>query len=181
LPLPDTFGRFKLNLDGSYLKEFDYAAPQPGVGDVVTSEVGRASGQFAGYPRWKAGGYLSWQLDKVKASWSTRMAYHMTENCGDLFPTPSLKDLGLCSDPDVVDADGNETPQNRLHTIFYHNIQVGYDLAQYSTGLTLGINNVLDQDPQISRSLSSLYWYNFDPNHYEVPGRFGYLKVDYKF
>lgn len=69
----------------------------------------------------------------------------------------------------------------RQHTIFYHNVQLGYDLTQYNAGLTFGINNVLDQDPPVSRSLSSLYWYNYDPNHYETPGRFGYLRVDYKF
>ncbi len=181
LPLPDFLGRFKLTLDGSFLKQFDYSAPQPGQADQVTDAVGTASGQFAGYPRWKAGGYLSWQLDRVKASWSTRMAYKMTEPCGDLFPTPSLKDLGLCSDPDVVDAEGNAAPENKLHTVFYHNVQVGYDLAQYNTDITLGVNNVLDQDPQISRSLASLYFYNYDPNHYEVPGRFGYLRVNFKF
>jgi iron complex outermembrane receptor protein len=181
LPLPEAAGRFKLALDATYLQKYDYQASEL---DPVVSTVGTVSGQFAGYPRWKAGGYLSWVGDSFKASWATRMAYRMTEPCGDFFPTPSLKDLGLCSDPDrveVVDGEVVDAPRNQLHTVFYHNVQVGYELAQYGAEITLGVNNVLDQDPQVSRSLTSLYWYNFDPNHYEVPGRYGYLKASYKF
>jgi iron complex outermembrane recepter protein len=174
------------------LKEFDSIAPRPGQEDEVTNEVGTVDGQFFGYPRWKAGGYLSWQLDRLKASWSTRMAYHMTEPCGDFFPTPSLEDLGLCSHPSRqigVETDpvtGMETPimsepTNRLRTLFYHDVQIGYDLPYYDADIAIGVNNVFDQNPRVSRSLTSLYWYNFDPNHYEVPGRFGYVRVGFKF
>ncbi len=181
LPLPDALGRFKVALDTSYLKQYDFISPQPGQADDVDSAVGTVSGQFAGYPRWKAGGYLSWQWEQLKASWSTRMAYHLTEDCVDPF-APSLKALGLCSDPDVVNADGDNTPKNKLDTVFYHNIQVGYDLQQwYNADITLGINNVLNQDPQLSRGLNSILWYNYDPNHYEAPGRFGYLRASFKF
>ena len=87
-------------------------------------------------------------------------------------------------DPDnveVVDGAVVEAPLNKLDTVFYHNVQVGYDFTPLNASITLGVNNVLDQDPRISRSLTSLYWYNFDPNHYEVPGRFGYLKASYRF
>lgn len=177
-------GQFKLSLDGSYLQKFETAFPRPGQSDLVESNVGIASGQFFGYPRWKAGGVLAWNLQPFKASWSTRMAYRMVEPCGDLFPTPSLKDMGLCSDPghqEIEDGEIVDAPMNQLHTVFYHNVQFGYELAQWGADITIGVNNVLDQDPQISRSLSSLYWYNFDPNHYEVPGRFGYLRAGFKF
>ncbi|MEQ1437969.1 TonB-dependent receptor [Fontimonas sp. SYSU GA230001] len=181
LPLPESLGRFKLNLDASYLSKFDSIAPRPGQPDEVSNEVGKVSGQFFGFPRWKATGTLGWQFDRLKASWSTRMAYHMTEPCGDFFPTPSLKDLGLCSHPDVVDAEGNPAPENRLRTVFYHNVQIGYELSDYNANIAIGVNNVLDQDPPISRSLTSLYWYNYDPNHYETPGRFGYIRAGFKF
>ena len=184
LPLPESVGNFKLSLDASYLQKFETAFPRPGQADLVESAVGTASGQFFGYPRWKAGGNLGWDFAQFKANWSTRMAYGMTEPCGDLFPTPSLKDLGLCSDPnnqEIEDGEIVDAPLNKLHTVFYHNVQFGYELAQYNAEFTIGVNNVLDQDPQVSRSLASLYWYNFDPNHYEVPGRFGYLRASYKF
>ncbi|MFA5940410.1 MAG: TonB-dependent receptor [Sinimarinibacterium sp.] len=192
LPFPDDLGMFKLKLDASYLYKFESSRPQPGQEDEVSNEVGRVSGQFSGYPRWKANGYLSWQFERLKASWSTRMAYRMIEDCGDFFPTPSLEDLGLCSDPSRqigVETDpttGMETPimsepKNKLKTIFYHSVQIGYQLADYDAEISIGVNNVLDQDPQVSRSLNSLYWYNYDPNHYEPPGRFGYINLGVKF
>ena len=180
LPMAD-YGRLKLRLEASYLEKFESTAPRPGQEDEVTSEVGTVDGQFFGYPRWKAAGYLSWEVERFTASWTTRMAYHMTEPCGDLFPTPSLKDLGLCSNPDVVDADGNPAPENRLHTLFYHHVQLSYDFADYDAEIAIGVNNVFDQDPRVSRSLASLYWYNYDPNHYDAPGRFGYLRAGFRF
>ncbi len=181
LPMPAAAGILKLNLEASYLSQFDSISPQPGQEDLVKNEVGRVQGQFSGFPRWKAAGYLSWQLERFSASWSTRMAYHMTEPCGDFFPTPSLKDLGLCSHPDKVDEEGKPAPENRLRTLFYHNLRLGYALPFYETNIAVGINNILDQDPRISRGLASLYWYNYDPNHYEAPGRLGYLSVSMKF
>ncbi len=181
LPFPEGFGQVKLTLDGSYLTEFKTTAPRPGQADEVVSEVGTVDGQFFGYPRWKAGGHLNWKWNNFKATWSTRMAYHMTEPCGDLFPAPSLKDLGLCSHPDVVDEDGNSAPENRLHTLFYHNLQLAYEFREYDADISLGINNVLNQDPRVSRGLASLYWYNFDPNHYEAPGRFSHVRVSFRF
>lgn len=181
LPLPDFMGRVKFAVDTTYLSEFKDFSPRPGQEDEVNDSVGKAGGQFQGYPRWKATGYLTWTLDQFKASWTTRMAYHLTEPCGDLFPTPSLKDLGLCNRPDVLDDEGNEAPENRQPTVFYHNVQLAYSLARYNADISIGVNNVLDQDPPISRSFSSLFWYNYDPNHYDAPGRFGYVSLGVKF
>jgi iron complex outermembrane recepter protein len=191
LPLPEVLGRFKLSLDASYLQQYDIAAPQPGGRpDQVTGQVGTVGGQFAGYPRWKAGGVLGWSWNRVKASWSTRMAYHLVEQCNDPF-LPTLRDLGVCNrviegksdDPTTPDTD-ESTPdvvENKLPTIFYHHLQLGYELTQYNAELTFGVNNILDQDPPISRSLTAVYWYNYDPNHYDVPGRFGYFRVNFRF
>jgi len=43
--------------------------------------------------------------------------------------------------------------------------------------LTLGVNNVFNQDPPGCFSCSVN---NFDPTTYDVPGQFGYLRVSYK-
>src|SRR5690606_35980287 len=54
LALPGAAGKLKMTIDASYLSQYDYISPQPGADDQVRSEVGKVSGQFAGYPRWKA-------------------------------------------------------------------------------------------------------------------------------
>jgi iron complex outermembrane receptor protein len=68
-----------------------------------------------------------------------------------------------------------------MKTVFYHNLQIDRELPSYNASITMGVNNVLNQDPPLSRSNIGIYWYNYDPNQYEVPGRFGYLKVGYRF
>jgi iron complex outermembrane recepter protein len=192
LPLPARFGRFKLAMDASYLVQYDTITPGINGPDQVTGNVGTDSGQFSGYPRWKAGGVLSWSSDVYSLNWSTRMAYHMREPCADIFDAldpVSEQTPDKCSDPsppvadDVTTPDVDETyvPYNQMKTVFYHDLQFGRELPIYNGVITLGVRNVFDQDPPISRSNIGIFWYNYDPNHYEAPGRFGYLKVGFKF
>ena len=184
LPIPEDFGTLKAGLDVNYLKEYDVVTPRVGQGDLVEGQIGHVSGLFSGWPRWKAGTQFLWNRDEWKASWSSRLAYTMKEDCNDIYgdtdPTIAYSALGLCSDP-KFDADGVDISENELKTVIYHNVQFGRDFNAYNTKITLGINNVLDQDPPVSYSMVGFYWYNYDPNHYEIPGRLGYLKVDYKF
>ncbi len=179
LPLPSVIGRFKLTLDASYLARYDQILPVPGQPAQVVGSVGQES-TFNGWPRWKANGTLTWKLSGFNASWATRMAYQMTELCADGL-TPTFSSLGLCSNPSH-DSAGNDTSTNKLKTVFYHNIQVGYDFGGWNNfSFTLGVNNLLDQNPPISYSPIGFFFYNYDPNHYDTPGRFGYARISMKF
>ncbi|HUP93022.1 MAG TPA: TonB-dependent receptor [Solimonas sp.] len=178
LPLSDAFGRFKIALDASYLAQYDKVLPRPGQSDRTEGTVGK-NDLLSGWPRWKAGGSIVWKWDQFSASWATRMAYKMNEACQDPL-TPTLSQLGLCSDP-KVNEEGDDVSVNKLKTVYYHNVQLEYAFNQYDANVTLGVNNVLDQDPPPSYGFSGYYWYNYDPQHYETPGRFGYMRVGMKF
>jgi len=193
LPLPARFGRFKLSLDASYLRKYISITPQGAGAASVSDKVGTVSNQFEGYPEWKAGGVLQWTGNVYSASWSTRMAYKMTEPCGDFFDAlQSVASLGLCSHPAYL-ADDPTTPddesqtvdpansENVMKTVFYHNVQLTRQLPTYNAEITFGVNNVLDQDPPLSRSNIGIFWYNYDPNHYQPPGPIGYFRVEMKF
>lgn len=200
LPLPARFGRFKLGVEASYLKEYVSITPQGGGINSTTSKVGTVSGQFEGYPKWKAGAVLEWKGHLYSASWSTRMSYQMREPCSDFFdavaPVSEIQP-DLCSDPsppieddpttvddpntEAVENDETYVPYNDMKTVFYHNVQVTRELPGYNADITLGVNNVLDQDPPLSRSNIGIYWYNYDPNQYEPPGPLGYIRVGMKF
>ena len=193
LPLPARFGRFKLGVEASYLKKYVSITPQGAGAAEVVNKVGTVGSQFEGYPEWKAGSVLEWKGEVYSASWSTRMAYHMQEDCGDFFDAvQSVASLGLCSDPAYL-PDDPATPideseeldpansKNLMKTVFYHNVQVTRQLPAYNADITIGVNNVLDQDPPLSRSNIGIYWYNYDPNHYEAPGPLGYIRVGMKF
>jgi iron complex outermembrane receptor protein len=195
LPVPAPWGQFKLTLEASYLEKFNQITPHVGGLDDVTGLVGTDGGQFSGYPRWKAGGVLSWKGELWSASWVTRMAYHMMEPCGDAFDALApVALMGVCSHVRTFEADDPTTPdvdettvvdparsENKMDTVFYHNLQIGRDLPGYNASLTFGVNNLLEQDPPISRSNIGVFWYNYDPNHYEPPGRQVYLRTEVKF
>ena len=194
LPTPARWGQFKLAMEASYLKEFTQTVPKVGGLPDVTGLVGTDTGQFSGYPRWKAGGLLSWKGEVYSASWSTRMAYHMMEPCGDLFDALDPVALkGVCTHPRNFAEDDPTTPEddttlidpaaseNKMATVFYHNLQFARAFPSYNASLTFGINNVLDQDPPISRSNIGVFWYNYDPNHYEAPGQVVYLRTEVRF
>ena len=191
LPLPPAIGQFKVRLDASYLQEFNQTYPRVGQSDLVDQRVGKANGLYNSYPRWKGTTDLMWKRDLWRASWSTRLAYHLQEPCGDLL-VPSYRELGLCSNPVPPVFDNPATPDvdettpdlstNKMHSMLYHNIQFGRELPGYGADITVGVNNVLDQDPPYSFSLiGSRLWFNYDPTAYETPGRFGYVRVSFKF
>ncbi|HZP12519.1 MAG TPA: TonB-dependent receptor [Nevskiaceae bacterium] len=181
LPIPSSWdlGRFKIALDASYLKQFDQTLPQPGTGDQTFGSVGQ-EGTFTGYPRVKGNGTITYKRNWFNASWIANLRYHLYEICDDGF-APSLKDFGLCSDPNHIADDGSNVPLNKLRTVWYHNVQVGFDLPWYGVNITAGVDNVFDRDPPQSYGANELFWFNYDPNHYEIPGRFGYLRMSAKF
>jgi iron complex outermembrane receptor protein len=117
------------------------------------------------------------------------MAYKMMENCSDIFDALApVQAQGVCTDnlqPAGTDDPGtalDETvPWHKMDTVFYHDLQIGHELGRQNALLTLGVRNVLDQDPPLSRSNIGVFWYNYDPNQYEPPGRIGYLKIGFKF
>ncbi|MGO4862060.1 hypothetical protein ACTP2L_00410, partial [Campylobacter jejuni] len=60
----------------------------------------------------------------------------------------------------------------------YGDVQLAFRPAWMDSrfALTLGVNNVFDQDPPACFSCSLN---NYDPTTYDVPGRFGYVRLSY--
>ncbi len=201
-------GRLKLTADASYLSNYSLFYKIPGGREVRDQD--RAPGKhiiFESRPRWKANVALDWGLGNFNASYSVRYIHEMFEKCFDGLggEGQSLAELGLCSHPDtttvvntsqvnpitgeiidtgVPDEDAtaaarNQNALNLLPTTFYHNVQMGYRISDWGTKLTLGINNVLDQDPPPAYSNSPVY--SYEPTSYEIPGRFGYLRLQQSF
>jgi iron complex outermembrane receptor protein len=130
-------------------------------------------------PEWMSNLVVDWRRGDWSASWSMRMIDGVTESCSDFLDgSPnSLTALGLCSDPASVEADS----KNRLGTMVYNDLQLGYDLGRVwdiDTVLKFGVNNLFDRDPPICLSCSLN---GYDAGTYEVPGRFMYLSVAGRF
>lgn len=117
---------------------------------TVTSNAGVLySGARDNNPRWKANTNLDWNYGDWSANWGTRYIHHVKEfESGDT-----------------------------LSSVLYNDIQVSYNLADYKTRLTLGIDNFLDEDPPFT---DNAFANRFDPS-YSMPGPYGYVRATVSF
>jgi hypothetical protein len=179
LPLPkamQSFGTFKWLFDGTYVTQLDTVSPTP-AGDRTVGIVGFDFGGLGATPRTKFKTSLTWNLANWEASWSVRYIHSVLESCddglqqaapkGDVLenPTPvkSLDAYGLCSDAGYVGSDALQGPANRLKDTYYNDVQGSYTLPAWNTKVTLGVNNVLDQDPPRA---STAFEGSYDKNTY---------------
>lgn len=70
-----------------------------------------------------------------------------------------------------------EADDKRLKSTFYGDVQLGYAFFDQRMALTVGVNNVFNQDPPACFSCTGP---NYDPTTYDVPGQFGYVRLSYK-
>jgi iron complex outermembrane receptor protein len=143
-------GAFGLALNGNFLLKYTETFPAT-VGTTTTDYLGKTRGfPDQSYPKFKGNAVIDWDLGDVAASFTGR--YIDT----------------------VFEANGS-----RLKSTFYGDIQltVSPGFFQRRMSLTVGVNNVFNQDPPPCTSCTGP---NFDPTTYDIPGQFGYVKIGYK-
>jgi iron complex outermembrane recepter protein len=170
-------GLLKVALNLNYVDHFRESQPNGVGGQTSVEYVGQEVGGTPtnGVPRYRANLNVDWGYRNWGVSWTVRYIASMMEDCSDsLNGTPeSLTNLGLCSSPDYQD---NALSTNRIPSITYHNVLLTYDFERAKTKLSLGVNNVFDKEPPISRRLGT-----FDPTLYLIPGRYFYASVSVDF
>ncbi|MGH8402759.1 MAG: TonB-dependent receptor domain-containing protein, partial [Gammaproteobacteria bacterium] len=179
--LPSTsIGEFKAGLDATYIRNFQLILPNPSGGAIVTQLAGVERGGTVfpfGVPHWKARTSLQWTLGNWRAEWDMRYISALTEPCSDSFDgtANSLTNLKLCSNPNVTN---NTLSTNHLGQTIYHDAQVSYNFDPAKMTFTFGIRNMFNKEPPSStqQQLNS-----FDPTLYDVPGRFFYFRVGFKY
>ncbi|MGH8283037.1 MAG: TonB-dependent receptor domain-containing protein [Gammaproteobacteria bacterium] len=179
--LPSTsVGEFKVGLDATYIRNYQLILPNPSGGAVITQLAGVERGGTVfpfGVPHWKARTSLQWTRGNWRAEWDMRYISGLTESCSDSNDGTaiSLTNLGLCSNPNVAN---NTLSTNYLGQTIYHDAQVSYNLDPAKLTFTFGIRNLFNKEPPSStqQQLNS-----FDPTLYDVPGRFFYFRVGFKY
>ena len=141
-------GRFGLQLNGNFLMKYSETFPAQ-VGFTTTNYLGLTRGfPDQSYPRFKGNGTLDWALGVFTGSFTGRYIDAVRE------------------------ADGK-----KLDSRLYGDVQLGYAFFDRRMALTVGVNNVFNQDPPACFSCTGP---NYDPTTYDVPGQFGYVRVSYK-
>lgn len=173
-------GEFRAAVDATYIRSFELIEGNPSGPALVTQLAGVERGGTVfpfGVPHWKARTSLQWTLGNWRAEWDMRYISGLTEPCSDSFDnTPlSLTNLGVCSNPNNVN---NSLSTNYLGQTIYHDAQVSYNFDPAKLTFTFGIRNLFNKEPPSStqQQLNS-----FDPTLYDVPGRFFYARIGFRY
>lgn len=118
-------------------------------------------------PSWKTNLQLGWKVGDWQASWNLRYVASVKESCGNAVATPAVG---------CPTGDG----WHRLGSATYSDVQLSWDNAFTAKGLKLsvGANNVFAREAPscVSCSLNG-----YDAGTYDLPFRFVYAEVNWKF
>ncbi|SEA34843.1 TonB-dependent receptor plug domain-containing protein [Microbulbifer marinus] len=161
--MPGTsIGLFGFGFDAAYVTEYDKTLSN---GDVV-SHAGRfEDNQDGNFPRWKTNFTTNWSYENWDASFRSRYIHSVMENLNGWYNL----------DPVTFE------PTNEPHEVdsqVIHDIQLSYNLADYKTRLTFGIDNVTDEQPPFAYTGFND---NTDVRTYETQGRYYYGRVNFNF
>lgn len=119
----------------------------------------------SGIPEYKSTLRLNWQDREYSASYALRYVSKLVEECGDVAAYAS------CGNPDAG--------TNTLDATIYHDLRLGWTPEKYAgLSLNVGVNNVLGEDPPICVSCSLN---GYDASNYDLPGRFGYMELLWRY
>ncbi|WP_114228103.1 MULTISPECIES: TonB-dependent receptor domain-containing protein [Sphingomonas] len=150
---PASWGRVGISANASHLLKYRLSASN---GFVVINREGTERGSpDQAYPKWKGNATLDWSLANLDVAITGRYINSVTE------------------------INPNTGGPNKLNSRLYTDIQLTFlpSMIDRRLGLTVGVNNLFDKDPPPCFSCSIN---NFDPTTYDVPGRFGYVRLSYK-
>jgi len=118
-------------------------------------------------PDWQTNIQLGWRKGDWNASWNVRYISAVEEDCGNAGTTPSTG----CAEP---------VGQHSLPSTVYHDVQLGWNNAFGADGLKLsaGVNNLFDKDPPVCVTCTLN---GYDAGTYDLPFRFWYVDLQYKF
>ncbi|MFW2851089.1 TonB-dependent receptor domain-containing protein [Sphingomonas sp. TX0543] len=148
-------GTFGLSVSGNYLLKYSETLPATN-GSTTINYVGTERGSpDQAYPRFKGQATIDWSLGPVGAAFTGRYIGSVYEQI-------------------------DSTTRNTLGSRFYGDVQfrLSPGWVDNKIALTLGVNNVFDQGPPACFTCSLN---NYDPTTYDVPGRFGYVRLSYGF
>lgn len=134
-------------------------------GNVAQRTVGIEVNDSA-IPDWQTNLQLGWLVDDWSFNWNMRYTSGVREACN-----ADIEGLSGCVTADSF---------NSLGATTYHDAQVSWNNAFAADGmkLSVGVNNVFAKDPPICLTCSLN---GYDAGTYDIPGRFWYISMDYKF
>ncbi len=118
-------------------------------------------------PNWQTNVQLGWKLGDWNAAWNVRYISSVKEACSNAVRTPAT---GCATGAGF----------HKLKATTYSDVQLGWDHSFGVQGLKLGVgvNNVFEQQAPVCVSCSLN---GYDAGTYDLPFRFVYATIDFKF
>jgi len=143
-------GTFGFSLNGNYLDKYEETFPT--ASGVATIDFRGTTRGFPdqSYPKLKGTGVLTWAMGGLDAAFTGRYIDGVEESDG-----------------------------KKLASRFYGDIQVSFAprFMDEAFRFSVGVLNVFDTDPPACFSCTGP---NYDPSTYDLPGRFGYVRLTYR-
>ncbi|HXS03275.1 MAG TPA: TonB-dependent receptor [Rhodanobacter sp.] len=187
------FGNFTIGLDGTYLSRWDQQTAPGTTANAVYHDAGHfmpfGSAQAAACPsgggvcltpRWRAQGFLNWNLGNWDASW--RMRYIGRFQNGSKSPSQDTFPGGVCyyeGKPQGHHCNATGIVLKYGATI-YNDVSIGYNIEPLNTRVDFGVNNVADKQPPFLYANNTLNA-NTDPTDFDLIGRYYWARVTVKF
>jgi len=149
---PETsVGSFNLTFNATYLNEYKESTNNPDGSTSVNDLTGAHPDEtfFRAFPEWRAVTRLDWSKNRFTGSLAFRWTDEMVNEDAPL-DSVMFTDLRLSWNP---------------------------DFANDALTLSLGLNNVLDEDPPVCSNCGII---GMSPVSHDLPGRVGYLRVTYQ-
>src|SRR5690606_4811966 len=159
-------GRFRYQFEGQYLRSYNLDAGLLGENNEPDLLTGVGVYDLGLLPRWKFNFTTLWQRERLNAGFNVRLIGPSTE-C----------DFTDCTSEDASGMRVN--PERTIDTNVTGDVFLGYTVKTPAgtTNLTVGVNNVTDQDP----SLIYIGFYADSDSDYDFMGRYFYARVSQLF
>jgi iron complex outermembrane receptor protein len=171
------WGRLSINWYNSIVSDYEEITLDP------TAASGFSSTDLAGVernnssiPEFTSNIVTDWTVGSWTTSWTIRYIGSVTESCSDFLDgsPASLTALGLCSNPHPSD---DTLSTNELDATLYNDLAVTYQFSSMDLSVSVGVNNLFDEDPPICLSCSLN---GYDASTYDLPGSFYYLRASWR-
>jgi iron complex outermembrane receptor protein len=181
--LPFLPGEWKFTWDTAFVDDYTQCTPDtatPSPSDEICADFVQFNTGDGSLPAFKSNLDIDWSWGDWEATWRMRFIGRQYEACS----APSLTSIAsskfwggappagwsYCSNPTAS--------TNALGATTYHSVQVSYNISDWDTRFTFGIQNIGDKNPPVS---TQAFANSFDATTYEIPGRFPYIRISKTF
>lgn len=141
------YGRLLLTLDGTYLQKFDYELRAPAGQPLSSASV---AGQYnalvfdGGFPRLRATARAGWS----RGAWSLNLTDSYIGNVNENVPANGTS----CPDGSLFENNGIAQCSRSIGSANYVSLAASYQYKPWNTQLTLGVDDLFDEQAQLAYS-----------------------------